>query len=58
MASPLTKERARRVKLENELIEAKISRLKAEEDYQRIAADAIAAFKEYSGQGNDDEEIF
>lgn len=58
MASPLTKERARRVQLENELIEAKIGRLKAEEDYQRIAADAIAAFKEYSGQGNDDEEIF
>jgi hypothetical protein len=59
MASPLTKEKARRVELENKLIEAKISKLKAEEDYQRIAADALAAFKEYSGQDDyDEEEIY
>lgn len=42
--------------MENKLIEAKISKLKAEEDYQRIAADALAAFKEYSGQDDYDEE--
>lgn len=55
LASPLTKEKAERVKLENDLIRAKISKLKAEEDYQRIAADALAAFKEYTGQDDYDE---
>lgn len=61
MASPLTKEKAERVRLENDLIRAKISKLKAEEDYQRIAADAIAAFKEYSGQDYeeyDEEDVY
>lgn len=61
MASPLTKEKARKVKLENDYLEAKIKSIELAETQTKMLEDAFNAFKTYTGQVDEeytDEEIF